>query len=83
MIDNKNPTTKRGTIILPSLNFQYAVITITEPDVSWVKPVYIGSQQCKEQTLGQETFHPNKLRKTYAYDHKPIEKDYCTHTQDS
>jgi hypothetical protein len=23
----------------------------------WVKPAYIGSQQCKEQTLGQETFH--------------------------
>ena len=60
-------------------------MTITEPDgnvrnVSGLNQLY---RIPTVQRTNAWTRNPNKIRENYAYDHKPIENDYYTHTRDS
>jgi hypothetical protein len=63
MVDNKTNHTNRNHYFA-QLKFS---IRSNDNNTTWrkctksvlVKPVYIRSQQCKEQTFGQETFHTN------------------------
>ena len=48
-----------------------------------LKPVYIWSQQCKEQTHGQRNTSYKEMEWDLRLWSSSIENDYCTHTRDS